>query len=80
MKIFFDTDGDDYNIGDNDAADNDICANGGDDDDICDNDAIHGVIGDMMVTMIIARAEEMIRKWRQLLKITLFATANHHQL
>ena len=50
-------------------------------DDICDNDAVHGdIIGDMMVMMIIALAEEMIRKWRQLLNITLFVKANHHQL
>ena len=90
--IGVDTDGDDYNIGDNDAAHNDISDDDGDDDDICDNHAVHGdiigdndavyddIIGDMMVMMIIALAEEMIRKWRQLLKITLFATANHHQL
>ena len=33
MKIFFDTDGVNDNIGDNDADDNDISDNDGDDDD-----------------------------------------------
>ena len=33
MKIFFDNDGDDDNIGDNDAADNDTSDNDGDGDD-----------------------------------------------
>ena len=80
MKIFFDTYGDDDYVGDNDADDNGSSDNDGDDDDICDTDNFHSDLGDMMVMMIIALAEEMIRKWRQLLKITLFATANHHQL